>query len=60
MMSGEGKMTFRDYLEKNPEVRASLQQRMEDHPEYRDWLQKFGKGVLAGLDSQRSQRNGLR
>jgi hypothetical protein len=58
--AGAGKVAFRDFLDKNPEARASIQQRLESIPEYRQWLQMFGKGVLAALEPQQGPAGGTR
>lgn len=38
------------FLEQVPGAREAIQRRLENDPEYRRWLQQFGKGVLLAVE----------
>ncbi|GAC1470440.1 MAG: hypothetical protein NVS2B16_21250 [Chloroflexota bacterium] len=38
------------FLDMVPGAREAIQQRLDDDPEYRRWLQQFGKGILQAVE----------
>jgi hypothetical protein len=35
-----------------PGVREAIEQRLRENPDYRSWLQQFGRGVLRAVEQQ--------